>query len=396
MSRQLKSIVFRELPIHDTCWSITTGRDGNIYIGVCCELTGGQSVFIVQYDPVKNKLEYLLEAGQVLGESLEPERAPYSKIHYCLLPHSSGKLYCATHCSGPPLNHPIWRTWNTWDDFERMHSGFHIFSFDPKTEEVEDFGIMSPNEGSRAAALAEKRGLIYGISWPRDHFYVFDIKNRRYRDLGRIGDINAQVVFIDQQENGYTVDDLGYIVKYDAEENRLIHLNVRIPKDPDSPSEQRSAYDVTPSPDGRSVYGTIWNLEKIPFMEKLFRYDFGDNKMYDLGQGYGKDKLDHIGGLVFGDDAYLYYAASKRDENRRIPYRMYLFRMDTKTLKKEEICPFDDGEYHSEYISKATKDFAGNLYFADCSNRPERIYIYTPQGSGREFNPRWPFIRSWG
>ena len=84
-------------------------------------------------------------------------------------------------------------------------------------------------------------------------FWQTFIKEQRkywgiYRDLGRIGDINAQVVFIDPEENGYTVDDLGYIVKYDVEE----------------------------------------------------------------------DKLDHLGGLIFGDDEYLYYADSKLDRNRRI------------------------------------------------------------------------------
>ena len=94
------------------------------------------------------------------------------------------RLYCATHCSGPPINHAVWRPWHTWDDSENMHSGFHIFSFDPETENLVDFGIMSPNEGSRAMALAEKRGLLYGITWPRDHFYVFDIRNRKYRNLG--------------------------------------------------------------------------------------------------------------------------------------------------------------------------------------------------------------------
>ena len=141
----------------------------------------------------------------------------------------------------------------------------------------------------------------------------------------------------------------------------------------------------------------MWNLETIPFSERLFYFNFGDNKVHDLGSGYGKDKLDHLGGLVFGDDGYLYYAVSKRDRNRRIPYRMYLFRMNIKTLKKEEIAPFNDGEYHSEYIAKATKDFAGNLYFADTNNRPERIYIYTPQGAkGKEFKPKWPVVRSWG
>ncbi|MDD5680195.1 MAG: hypothetical protein PHI59_03020 [Candidatus Omnitrophica bacterium] len=394
--KKMKSVIFKELPVHDTCWSITTGRDGNIYVGVCGELTGGLSVFIVRYDPVKETTDYLLEVGPTLSEPSDNSRAPISKIHYCLLPGSGGKLYCATHYSGPPLGHPIWRPWHTWDDPEYMASGFHIFTFDPKNERVEDFGVMSPNEGSRAMALAEKRGFLYGITWPRNHFYVFDIRNRKYKDIGRIGDINPQVIWVDLEENGYTVDDLGCVVKYDADAARLVNLNVKVPKDPQVLSEARSVYDAIPSPDGRSIYGVTWNLETVLFAERLFRFDSEECRIYDLGPARGKEKLDHVGGLIFGDDGYLYYAVSKKDKKRRLSYRMYLYRMDVDTLKKEEICPFDDGAWHSEYIAKATKDFAGNLYFADTNNRPERIYVYTPEGYGKDFKPRWPLVRSWG
>ena len=67
---KMKSIVFRELPVHDTMWSITTGRDGNIYAGICGELTGGLSAFIARYCPDKERIDYLLEVSPVLGEQV--------------------------------------------------------------------------------------------------------------------------------------------------------------------------------------------------------------------------------------------------------------------------------------------------------------------------------------
>lgn len=395
----LKSIVFSELPCHETCWSITTGRDGNVYAGICGELTGGLSVFIVCYNPVENKKEYLLEVGPALNEPPDNGRAPICKIHYSMAPSADGRLFCATHFSGPPAGDPIWRPWHTWDDPQRMASGFHIFAYDPAADTVDDFGIMSPNEGSRAMAFAEKRKLIYGVTWPRNHFYVYDIEKKKYMDKGRIGDINPQSVWIGPDENGYTVDDFGCIIKYDADADRLFSLNARLPKEPGCASEIRLVYDVVPAPDQKSVYGNTWNFEQVAFTERLFRFDFEDGKTYDLGPGIpdkSGHKFDHIGGLVFGDDGYLYYTGSRKDENRRIPFRMYLFRMHPETLEKEEIGAVDDGEWHSEYIAKATKDFAGNLYFADTNNRPVRIYMYTPEGSGKTYNERWPLIRSWG
>ncbi|NIA08081.1 MAG: hypothetical protein GWP14_10700 [Actinobacteria bacterium] len=394
----LRSLCFSELPVHDTVWSINTGADGNIYMGVCGELTGGLSVFLVRYDPRKDQVEYLLEVSPALGEPTDSGRAPHAKIHYCLIGAADGKLYCATHYSGPGLGNPIWRPFHTWDDPERMAEGFHIFSYDPVTESLEDFGIMSPNEGSRAMALAQKRGLLYGITWPRDHFYVYDLNRRKYSDLGRIGDTNAQVVWTDPEENGYTVNDLGFIIKYDADQGRLVELKARLPIDPEAPLESRSVYDVVAAPDGQSVYGIVWNCEHRhnPSAERLFRYEFKENKVTDLGAGYGKDKTDHLGGLVFADDGYLYYAASKKCLNRRLPYKMHLFRMDTETLAKEEICPIDDGDWNSEYIAKATKDAYGNLYFADTNNRPPRVYIYRPKGLSGNFTSSKVPTRNWG
>jgi len=396
----MKSFIFSELPIHDTCWSITTGRDGKIYVAVCGEMTGGLGVFLVSVNTETDRIEYLVDVAEALNEPPDNGHATHSKIHYCLLPADDGTLYGATHCTGPPLGHRIWRPWNCWDDSIHMFTGFHIFHYDPKSGKFEDFGIQTPNEGSRAMALAEKRKRLYGVTYPRDHFYVYELDTDTYRDLGRIGDVNPQAVWLDREENAYTADDLGYIVKYDADSDRLLHLDVQIPHAPFRDGTHNTVYDVVPSPDGKSVYGVTWSYDS-----RLFRYDPCDGpegKMHDLGRAYGPEIVDwkvfdfanHTGGLVFGSDGYLYFASYVCWKE---PKGMYLIRMDTKTLKREEIGPLVADGYHTQYISKATKDYASNLFFASCINRPTRIYEYTPDYV-KEGHPRrsWPIVRKWG
>ena len=89
----LKVITFPELPVHDTIWSITTGSDGKVYAGICGELTGGLSVFLVSYDPVSEQTEYVMEVAKELKEPPDNGRATHSKIHTCLVGSGDGKLY---------------------------------------------------------------------------------------------------------------------------------------------------------------------------------------------------------------------------------------------------------------------------------------------------------------
>ncbi len=394
----MQSVVFDKLPAHDTCWSITTGADGKIYAGACGEITGGLGVFIVSYDPDRDEHQYLLEVSCALNEPVDSGRATQSKIHGCMVPASTGELYCATHASGPPIGHAVWRPWNTWDDDQRMFSGFHIFMFDPQTGEVDDFGCMSPNEGSRAMALAEDRGLLYGVTWPRDHWYVYDIRKREYRDFGRLSDVNPQSVWVDPEGNGYTSTDMGYIVKYDADRDRLIQLDARIPLVESAPSPQRTVYDTVPSPDGKSIYGVAWNMHTYAFCEHLFRFDFDTERMHDLGRAAddGEEWISMCGGLVFGWDGWLYYSKTKQKDHGRLPWTVFLSKLNPETLVKEEICPMDDGEWQSEDIAKATRDFHGNLYFADTNNRPVRIYKYSPENSNNGGGDTERYLRPWG
>ena len=56
----------------------------------------------------------------------------------------------------------------------------------------------------------------------------------------------------------------------------------------------------------------------------------------------------------------------------------------------------DDGQWHSEYVAKATFDFKGNLYFADTNNRPTRLYVYRPESGERRIVNDFSKIRNWG
>jgi hypothetical protein len=398
---RFRQLIFDERPLQDTTWSITTGRDGAVYVALCGEFTGGLSCYLARYDPASDRKEYLVDVAHALGEPPDNGRATQSKIHYCMIPDDEGVLWCATHCTGPPIGDPVWSPWNCWMHPEKGFTGFHIFAYDPARGDFRDFGVKGVCEGSRAMAMDRRRRKLYGVTYPRNHFYVYYMDQDRCLDLGRFGDINPQAVWVDSAGNGYTVDDLGYIVRCDADTDELEQLDVRIPHAPFRDGTYNTVYDVAPAPDGHSIYGVSWSYDM-----RLFRYDMSHPRspasMQDLGRAYGPeyedwdnfDHANHAGGMVFGDDGKLYFCASVWWKE---PQGMYLVRLDPQTLEREELGPITDGVDSSTYIAKATKDFDGVLYFADCCKTPTRTWQYRPDVlASRTGKQRWAELRPWG
>jgi hypothetical protein len=396
----IEMLPYDALPLHDSTWGLCTGVTGDIFIAACGEGIGGLSVIILRYRPERDELEYLIEVGPAIGEPPDNGRATQSKIHYCLIPSETGLLYCSTHCSGPPIHHPIWRPWNTWCDANVQFPGAHIFTFDPETRTIDDFGIGPRREGSRALALDEKRGLLYGITYPRNHFYIYEIESRTYRDLGRFGDINPQAVWLDRDGNAYTTDDYGWILRCPPNGDDLASVGVQCPHEAYRVGWHNVAYDVVPSPDWSCFYGTDWGFES-----HLWRFDPyppSGPRMDDLGRAFGPPdfRTDHtleghqVRGLVFGMDGKLYFTMRSGWEEEHITY---LLRLNVETLEREVVCPLQFGDHRPVAIASATPDYYGNLYFAEAGCRPTRVYIYRPdEADGVTKRMSWKDIKPWG
>lgn len=379
----LEMVVFDKLPKHDSTWGLCTGVDGTIWWGVCGEHTGGLSVFIVSYDPVTRELDYRIECGPALGQPPDDGHATQSKIHYCLLPQSDGKLVCATHCSGPPINERAWSAHRTWYDPVSCFPGSHFFTFDPESNTIDDWGIALDREGCRCLALDEKRRKLYAITFPRNHFVAYDIETRTLTDLGRIGEINPQAVFLDRDNNAYTTDDYGYILRYRPDEGVLERLSACLPIEGRHRRGWHNVlYDVIPALDWSCLYGCDWGYES-----HLFRYDpydGPDGRVDDLGrpelfpEGFRTDyglEQSQLRGLVFGRDGRLYYTigAGWKQGSPRL-----LARLDLETGKSELLCEIDYEGRMGQHIASATCDFYGNLYFAEAGRAPTRFFVYRP------------------
>src|SRR6185503_7111625 len=54
---------------------------------------------------------------------------------------------------------------DVFDDKTKLYEGGHLFSFDPATKKMEDFGIIARGQGINCVAIDSVRGKIYGVTY---------------------------------------------------------------------------------------------------------------------------------------------------------------------------------------------------------------------------------------
>lgn len=412
MSYQVNYYSFAAINPHsDSCWSISTGPDGRVYAAACSELTPGGTVKLVRYNESSDSLDYLFDLGEATNDLPASGRASQCKIHYSFAPSlGDGILYMATHLSAPAIDRTAYLPWVDWHDAQRCFRGSALVAYDTRQEKVLWWDTIMPREGCRCLAIDEERGLLYSISYPRDHLFVYDLAKRSCRDLGRISSVNPQALFLDGKHRVWTTNDDGRLVRYDPDKGRLEISPFPLPCDREFQDGWHNVfYDVVASPSEPCVYSTPWNVR--PTLVRFWPEEGEWGRVENLGRvtqdqdpSFPQTTMrDHCGGLVFGGDGMLYYVAARwRDPNyppsaaNRREEEGVLWRMDPKTCEREPVAVLNRPDSVSHYASRGAINAEGDLFFAHCAGTaPVGIFKVTMPADRKKPNAHLP-IRSWG
>ena len=404
---------FTEHPVSDSCWSLSVGPDGRIYAAACAETVPGSTVKVVRYNEHNDSLDYLFDLDEMVEDPRNSGRATQCKIHYSFAPSmSEGIMYMATHLSGPPIDQVIYSPWRSWHDPQRCFRGAALIAFDTKTDTVRWWDTIIPKEGCRCLLHDEERGLLYALSYPRDHMFMYDLRKHKLRDLGRIGSVNSQALFLDDQHRVWTTCDYGRLMRYDPEKDRLEMSPYVLPHNQQFQTGWHSVfYDAVASPDGNCVYAVTWIAQ--PRLMRIWPNEGPWGRVEDLGPAT-QDRdvsipadtfLDHCGGLTFGADGQLYYVASRwRGEMVRIEDSAtpevnaegVIWRMDPQSLKRKQVGILVRPDSFAQYVSRGATDHNGDLFFGNVSRpAPVGIFKVNMPAERKKENAHLP-IRMWG
>jgi hypothetical protein len=368
---RIRFIPFEKLPYADTCWSLIEGPDRCVYAAACCERSSGGTAFVLRYDPASARLEYLLDVARAVGCPPDDGRATQCKIHYSMVVGDDGVMYGATHLSGPAVGEVSYNPWATFDDPERSFVGAPLFAFDTRQERLLWAEMLIPWEGCRCLALDRKRRRLYAVGYPRDHFYVYDLDTRERRDLGRIGSVNPQAIWLDAAGCAWTTGDFGELLFLAPDDDELTATDLAAPHAAYQDGWHNMVYDVVQVPERDAVAGVTWNVDPHLFLFEPGRGG-GQGLMRALGpatpglDGAGPRGVNtnHAGGLVFAAGGELLYCVSRgKGGGDILPHAPAVLKaMDLQTGRSREVAELvgEDGTV-IPYVSRAARVGADHL-----------------------------------
>lgn len=380
---RLRVRVIDRLPQHDTIWDLRVHPDDTLYIGACMERTSGGTAWLCSYRSDTDDTELLADLGVVTGEGPETGRPTHGKIHFSLCCDPEGIVYGATHCTTAPAGDPGWSPLTNYTDSIRSYPGAHLFRHDPSTKETRTLGVLTPREGIRVMVLDARRNILHGTTYPKNHYFIYDLNKNELTDLGRIGFLHQLAIVLDAEGNGYTTDSWGRFIRCKADSFELEYTGAQMPCSFTN-GEHNYFWQAVLQPETGTIYGAGHQETTI-----LFRYDTRSNEVENLGPSYGYVDTSAYGslaypvnGLVFSPDGFLYYVAMELPGLGGSARRNHLIRYDTATHEQTDLGVIQVGDTtFADISSHAQADSKGNLYIADSHASPPRFFVYLAEGA---------------
>ncbi len=194
-------------------FSIIEGKNGKVYIG-CAKY--GVNAYLIEFNPAERDHA---DGGRCPSrdQAIPPGFAAQAKIHTRNnVGQLTGKIYFGSKQGYPGK-----------DEKRSDYPGGYVLAYDPKTGKTENFGMPKPHHGVISVMPDERRGLDLRLHVRRrpayreqSHFMVYDMKTKKYRDLGESEHSYAFIV-LDNRGRAYHPMRGGKIARFDPAADKL-------------------------------------------------------------------------------------------------------------------------------------------------------------------------------
>jgi hypothetical protein len=220
---------------------------------------GYGNTIVSYYDPKSDKVTEVFNLDQASAIFSDAETPGHGKIHSNINADSKGNIWTAGYM-GASYDHEF-------DDayYPKSYAGGAIVRWDPRTREIEYYGIPTPYGGLVALYFDEKRNTAHGFSVDRGRYFRLNVNTRelkRYETNGRFG---IREMIMDRDGMAYFANEFDGLTKFNPDTETFTDLDMKIPGLRSSAvSSQNVIYGI-------SAAGFLWS------------YDTKTNKVEELG-----------------------------------------------------------------------------------------------------------------
>jgi outer membrane protein assembly factor BamB len=270
-------------------FSLCEGKNGKIYVGAAAY---GFNAYLVEFDPKTGKQRIVIDVNKVCGleQPKTPTYAAQSKIHTRNFVGPSGKIYLGSK-----------QGYRRGKDDTADYPGGYVMVYDPDTDRSENLGMPYKGEGVIDVAADEKRGLVYVVTCEEQHWMVYDVKTKKYREL----DPNLRLTpyastLFDNRGRAHAITKDLRLATFNPDTGKLSVASIAIDQKPlgADPKFGPACWDVTA--DGKTAY-LIRMSEAV-----LYRIDLSGIgaavEAANLGKLIEGKNYDSRGSLIVGSD----------------------------------------------------------------------------------------------
>jgi hypothetical protein len=327
-------------------FSLCEGRNGKIYVGTAAY---GRNSYLVEFDPATEKMRIVLDTHKLVGQKTTGYAAQ-AKLHTRNHVGPSGKIYV-----GSKQGYPSQAEQAAAKQGRKIpvYQGGYVMVYDPATDRAENLGMPMPlddklrakkyteGEGVIDVTADEKRGLIYVVTCEHQHWLLYNMKTKSYRELGPILRDQPNTL-VDAQGRGTAITQDYRVARYDPEKNQVSVDPLLVEGKPFAEflGAKRVHPDWRITPDGRTAYLQL--LDDL----RMFRVDLSGAAgkpvlATNLGERIKGQHPDSRGSISIGPDGRV-YSAMRIDNTTKFGtgYLHHLVRHDPKTRAMEDLGVF--------------------------------------------------------
>lgn len=294
-------------------FSLCEGNNGRIYIGTAAY---GRNAYLVEFDPGTEQMRIVLDTHKLVGLPLHATGyAAQSKLHTRNFVGPSGKIYVGSKQGyASPTEKKELEAGRPIPEY----LGGYVMIYDPQTDRSESLGMPMPltperralgkkeGEGVIDVTADEGRGLVYVITCEEQHWMLYDVSTRKYRDLGVVLKDQPNTL-IDAFGRGTAITEKYEVARYDPSTDTVTVSPLMVGTTPFAEyiGPGRVHPDWRLAADGKSAYLQLLNDLR------MFRIDLtGDSKKpviaVDLGNRMDGENPDSRGSISIGPDGNVY------------------------------------------------------------------------------------------